>query len=183
LQVLNGLGQVGSLKREFTLLKAHTLWALGKPAEAADLLSRLAGKPGSPRMHVQHQGLLRSARLLLENPDPVQQAYAMDKVNQILDQDPTRLLDPALNLVRIDCHLALGEKRIALNLCTHMEELDLNELMETQLLLHKLKVLCQLPDLDGARQVYQTLQRDYAYSSVLAPAKQILTQALSAAQK
>jgi len=183
LQVLNALGQAGALKKQFTLVKAHTLWALGRPGQAADLLGALAGKPGPAPMHVQHQGLLRSARLLLQNPDPEQQAYAMDKVQQVLDQDPTQLLDPAFNLLRIDSHLALGEKRIALNLCAHMEKLDLNELAQTQLLLRRLKVLCQLRELDQAQQVYQSLQQDYGYSSVLGTAKQVLSQALNARQK
>jgi len=177
LAVLNSLTRAGSMKKQFTVLKAHTLWALGRSDEAADLLTSLGDKQNSRRMYIQHQGLLRSARLLLQNPDPEQQAYAMDKVKQILDQDPSQLLDPALNLLRIDSHLALGEERIALSLCAHMEKLDLNELAQTQLLLRKLKVLCQLSDLDQAKQVFQTLLQDYAYSSVLAPAKEILSQA------
>jgi len=183
LPILNSLGQAGSLKKQFTMLKAHTLWALDRADEAAKLLNALAGKSRSTRTQVQHQGLLRSARLLLQNPDPEQQAYAMEKVKQVLDQDPTQLLDPALNLVRIDSHLAMGEMRIALSLCAHMENLDLNELTQAQLLLRRLKVLCHLPNLDEAKQVYQTLQQDYGYSSILGTAKQVLSQALANSNK
>ena len=171
------------MKRKFALQKAHALWATGKPDQAADLLMALAPKGKSSPVHVQHQGLLRHARQLISSTDPAQQAYAMNKLKQILDQDPSQLLNPALNLLRIDCHLSQGEKRMAQSLCAQMEKLDLNELMQAQLLLRKLKLLCQQGDLPQAKQLYQTLLKDYAYSSVLAPAKQILTEALTAMPK
>jgi len=160
-------------KRRLLRIRLETSAGTGSVGQVNDLLARNARPaPGKDARlkRLRHAGYLNHARQLLEHKDdPLQLGYAMEKIEDILADDPARVFDSELNLVRLDIHLARKEYSIAFHLAERLDKLDLSEYHRPLIILRKIRALSGLKDIARCREAYRRLADDYPASAVLEP--------------
>ncbi len=190
LKILNQLEERKLDKKivtRFRMAKAEALIALEHLEEAREILQNLrAGseQPDSTKQEVKDVGLLRHARQLADNTDdPEQLVYAMEKIEEIIADDPVTLLMPNLNLIKLDVHLARKEYLIAFYLAERLNKLELSNYHRLQMLVRQIKALCGIKAVDQAKVIYETMMTDYPYSPAVAEAKKVIVETVVAGQK
>ncbi len=175
-------GLSGGQKRSLSRIQLETSAGAGSRQQVDNILARTkqTGSGKEARMQrLRHAGYLNHARQLLEHEtDPLQLDYAMEKIESILGDDPAKVFDCELNLVKLDIHLARQEYSIAFHLAERLNKLDLSEHHRPQILLRKIRALGSLKDIAGCRETYRQLAEDYAGSSVLEEARKIIVAAV-----
>ena len=191
LKILNQLEEEIKLDNKiatrFRMAKAEVLIALEQVEEAREILQNLrAGseQPDSTKQEVKDVGRLRAARQLADSTDdPEQLDYAMEKIEEIIADDPVKLLMPNLNLIKLDVHLARKEYLIAFYLAERLNKLDLSNYDRSEVLLRQIKALCGIKVVDQAKVIYETMEKDYPYSPAVAEAKKAIVETVVAGQK
>ncbi len=190
LRILNQLeeGKLGKkIVTRFRMVKAETLIAQGRVEEAREILQNLrAGseQADSTKQEVKDVGLLRHARQLADSTDdPEQLDYAMEKIEEIIANDPVKLLMPNLNLIKLDVYLARKEYLIAFYLAEWLNKLDLSNYHRSQILVRQIKALCGTKAVDQAKVIYETMEQDYPYSPAVAEARKVIIETVVAGQK
>jgi hypothetical protein len=195
LKILNQLEKEKKLDDKivtrFRMAKAEALIALEHLEEAREILQsgNSAGRAGSEqpagtKQEVKDVGLLRHARQLADSTDdPEQMDYAMEKIEEIIANDPVKLLMPNLNLIKLDVHLARKEYLIAFYLAERLNRLDLSNYHRSQILVRQIKALCAIKAVDQAKVIYETMMTDYPYSPAVAEAKKVIVETVIAGQK
>jgi len=175
----------------FRMAKAEALIALEQVEEAREILQsgNSAGRAGSEqadsiKQEVKDVGMLRHARQLADSTnDPEQLDYAMEKIEEIVANDPLKLLMPNLNLIKLDVHLAREEYLIAFYLAERLNKLELSNYYRSQILGRQIKALCGIKAVDQAKVIYETMATDYPYSPAVAEAKKVIIETVVAGQK
>ena len=171
-------------KRSLSRIQLETSAGEGSLQQVSNILARTkrTGSGKEARMQrLRHAGYLNHARQLLEHEtDPLQLDYAMEKIESILGDDPAKVFDSELNLVRLDIHVARQEYSIALHLAERLNKLDLSEHHRPQILLRKIRALGGLKDIARCRETYRQMAEDYPGSSVLEEARKIIVAAVIA---
>jgi tetratricopeptide (TPR) repeat protein len=190
LRILNQLEERKLDKKivtRFRMTKAETLIALEQVEEAREILKNIqAGSEQTDniKQEVKDVGLLRHARLLADNTDdPEQLNYAMEKIEEIIANDPVKLLMPNLNLIKLDVHLARKEYLIAFYLAERLNKLDLSNYDRSEVLVRQIKALCGTKAVDQAKVIYETIATDYPYSPAVAEARKVIIETVVAGQK
>jgi hypothetical protein len=190
LRILNQLEERKLDKKivsRFRMAKAEALIALEQVEEAREILQNLRAaseQPDSIKQEVKDVGLLRHARLLAENTDdPEQLDYAMEKIEEIVANDPLKLLMPNLNLIKLDVHLARKEYLIAFYLAERLNKLDLSNYDRSEVLVRQIKALCSIKAIEQAKVIYETMMTDYPYSPAVAEARKAIVETVVAEQK
>ncbi|MFB0524039.1 MAG: tetratricopeptide repeat protein, partial [Phycisphaerae bacterium] len=199
LEILNQLEQEKNLNQQVAYrlgrAKAEALVALGEAERAREILQRIPASRGpnlrdSSKEHhgtdqgIKDMGMLRHARLLAEySDDPVQLDYAMEKIEAILANDPVKLLTPSLNLIRLDIHLARQEYKIAFHLAERAGKLGLSNYYRLEVLARQVKALCGIKAVEQAKEIYESMAKDYSHSPAVAEAKRAIVEAVMANQK
>jgi len=115
--------------------------------------------------------------------DPEQLDYAMEKIEEIIDNDPVKLLMPNLNLIKMDVHLARKEYLIAFYLAERLNKLELSNYYRSQMLVRQIKALCGIKAVEQAKVIYETMTANYPYSPAVAEAKKVIVETVVAGQK
>ncbi len=190
LKILNHLGERKLHKKivtRFRMAKAEALIALEQVEEAREILQNLrAGseQADSIKQQVKDVGRLRAARQLADSTDdPEQLDYAMKKIEEIIANDPVKLLMPNLNLIKLDVHLARKEYPVAFYLAERLNKLDLSNYHRSQILVRQIKALCGIKAVDQAKVIYETIAADYPYSPAVAEARKVIIETVVAGQK
>jgi len=203
LEILNQLEERKLDKKivtRFRMAKAEALIALEHVEEAREILQSgksagragseqpppgtSGGKPDSTKQEVKNVGRLRAARQLADNTDdPEQLDYAMEKIEEIIADDPVKLLMPNLNLIKLDVHLARKEYPVAFYLAERLNKLELSNYYRSEVLLRQIKALCGIKVVDQAKVIYETMEKDYPYSPAVAEAKKAIVETVVAGQK
>jgi len=190
LKILNQLEERKLDKKivtRFRMAKAEALIALEQVEEAGEILQNLqAGseRADNTKQGVKDVGLLRHARQLADNTDdPEQLNYAIEKIEEIIANDPVKLLMPNLNLIKLDVHLARKEYLVAFYLAERLNKLDLSNYHRTQILVRQIKALCGTKAVEQAKVIYETIATDYPYSPAVAEAKKAIVETVVAGQK
>ena len=190
LKILNQLEKEKKLENKrvtrFRMAKAEALIALEQVEKAREILQNLrAGseQPDSTKQEVKDVGLLRHARQLADNTDdPEQLNYAMEKIEEIIADDPVTLLMPNLNLIKLDVHLARKEYLVAFYLAERLNKLELSNYYRSQILVRQIKALCAIKAVDQAKVIYETMATNYPYSPAVAEAKKVIVETVVAGQ-
>jgi hypothetical protein len=168
----------------FRIAQAEALIALEQVEETREILQNLHVSSNNTKQDVKYVGLLRHARLLAENTDdPVQLDYAMEKIEEIIANDPVKLLMPNLNLIKLDVHLARKEYLVAFYLAERLNKLELSNYYRSEVLVRQIKALCAIKAVDQAKVIYETMTTDYPYSPAVAEAKKAIIETVVAGQK
>jgi hypothetical protein len=191
LGVLNQLEEEKNLDKKTAYrhgrAKAEALIALGEVEQTREVLSMLRDSYKGHQVtgqELKDAGMLRHARLLAENSDePVQLDYAMEKIETVIENDPLKMLMPNLNLIRLDIHLARKEYQIAFHLAERLNKLELNNYYRLEVFSRQIKALCSAKAVEQARVIYESMAKEYPYSSMVAEAKKVIVQTVMAAQK
>jgi len=161
--------------------------ALDQAEKAGEILQNLrAGSEQSNKtsQDVKYVGLLRHARQLADSTDdPEQLDYAMEKIEEIIADDPVKLLMPNLNLIKLDVYLARKEYLIAFYLAERLNKLELSNYYRSQMLVRQVKALCGIRDVEQAKVIYETIATNYPYSPAVAEAKKVIIETVIAGQK
>lgn len=175
------------------LARAEALLALGRMDDLAEQMRQLhqiRGQPGSPRQELRHAGLLRQAQGLARPPrdggsenDPTSLNAAMDDLQTVLYEDPSQILSPSLNLIRLDIHLARGEYRIAQHLAERLAKLDLSPYDRAEVLVRHVQALCALGNLTSAGQILEDLAEAYPNSEQTFKARALLAEAAASVRR
>jgi NPCBM/NEW2 domain len=183
-KLAKGSKLAGVGKTRVMLLRAQALIVLDRMSEAESLLVGLVGESDAAKVKqrdIRHESMLRHARQLADcRDDAAQLGYGMKKLDAILYENPVKLLDPPLNLVRIDLHLARREYHIAYNLTQCLKRLDLNGFDRPEVLAREVVALCGTGSLERSRKVYAIIRENYPYSPALVAAKQAIIDAVKA---
>jgi len=176
-----------TLNVRFKMAQAEVLIALDQVERAREILQNLqAGskQSNSTKQDVKYVGVLRHARLLAENTDdPVQLDYAMEKIEEIIANDPVKLLMPNLNLIKLDVHLARKEYLVAFYLSERLNKLELSNYYRSEVLVRQIKALCGVKAVEQAKVIYETMTTDYPYSPAVAEARKVIVETVVAGQK
>jgi hypothetical protein len=165
------------------IIKAEALIAHGQVEEARELLGNLKDVE-TVKEKVKNVGLLRHARQLAEDTeDPVQLDYAMERIDEIISDEPLELLAPNSNLIRLDVHLARNEYLIAFYLSERLNKLELSNYYRSQVLVRQVKALCGLEDIERAKRIYETMTSEYPYSPAVAEARKAVVETAVAGRK
>lgn len=166
------------------LARAEALLALGQNDELEEQMRQLVqiqGQQDAQRQELRHAGLLRRAQSLARgaknkdsHSDPTELDATVNDVQAILCEDPMQILSPGLNTIRLDLHLARGEYRMASYLAERLAKLDLSPYDRAQVLVRHVNALCELGDLDGAKEILAELTRTYPDSEPTAQARAML---------
>ncbi|HUU17915.1 MAG TPA: NPCBM/NEW2 domain-containing protein [Sedimentisphaerales bacterium] len=190
LKILNQLEERKLDKKivtRFRMAKAEALIALEQVKEAREILQNLRAaseQPDSTKQEVKDVGRLRAARQLADSTDdPEQLDYAIEKIEEIIANDPVKLLMPNLNLIKLDVHLARKEYLIAFYLAERLNKLELSNYYRSQMLVRQIKALCGIKAVDKAKVIYETIATDYPYSPAVAEAKKAIVETVVAGQK
>ena len=188
LKILNQLEKEKKIENKivprFRMAQAEALIALDQVERAREIVQNLRTNSNSTKQDVKYVGLLRHARLLAENTDdPEQLDYAMEKIEEIITNDPIKLLMPNLNLIKLDVHLARKEYLVAFYLAERLNKLDLSNYHRSQILVRQIKALCGIKAVDQAKVIYDTMATNYPYSPVVAEAKKVIVETVIAGQK
>jgi len=190
LKILNQLEERKLDKKivlRFRIAKAEALIALEQVEEAREILQNLrAGSEqnNSIKQEVKDVGLLRHARQLADSTDdPEQLDYAMEKIEEIIANDPVQLLMPNLNLIKLDVHLARKEYLIAFYLAERLNKLELSNYYRSEVLVRQIKALCSISAVEQAKVIYETMMKDYPYSPAVAEAKKVIIETVVAGRK
>ena len=171
----------------FRIAQAEALIALDQAEKAGEILQNLrAGSEQSNKtsQNVKYVGLLRHARQLADSTDdPEQLDYAMEKIEEIIADDPVKLLMPNLNLIKLDVYLARKEYLIAFYLAERLNKLELSNYYRSQMLVRQVKALCGIRDVEQAKVIYETIATNYPYSPAVAEAKKVIIETVIAGQK
>ena len=183
-----GFEQTRRWRARFRMAQAEVLIALDQLERAREILQNLSAKvdskqPNKTSQDVKYVGLLRHARLLAENTDdPEQLDYAMEKIEEIIANDPVKLLMPNLNLIKLDVHLARKEYLVAFYLAERLNKLELSNYYRSQILVRQVKALCGIKAVEQAKVIYETMTTDYPYSPAVAEAKKAIVETVVAGQ-
>jgi len=189
IEILNQLEKQGDLDKQlahrFVLIRAETLIAVGEANRAREMLesqgSEQRNKTGE---EVKLVGMMRHARLLAEaKDDPIQLDYAMEEIENILAEDPVKMLMPSLNLVKLDVHLARGEHLIAFHLAQRLSKLELSNYYQLEVLVRQVRALCGIKAVEQAKVIYETMAEKYPYSPAVAEAKKAIVEVVMAGQE
>jgi len=182
-----GFEQTRRWRARFRMAQAEVLIALDQVDRAREILQNLQAsskQPNSTKQDVKYVGVLRHARLLAENTDdPVQLDYAMEKIEEIIANDPVKLLMPNLNLIKLDVHLARKEYLVAFYLAERLNKLELSNYYRSEVLVRQIKALCGVKAVEQAKVIYETMTNDYPYSPAVAEAKKAIVETVVAGQK
>jgi hypothetical protein len=171
------------------MAQAETLIALGKTqlapqGQATEILQNLqmgSGETGDAKQRIKHMGMLRRARLLVDNAnDSVQVDYAAESIERILSNEPLSISMPAVNLVRLDIHLARKEYLVAFHLAERLEKLGFGNRDRLEVLVRKVKALCAMQQVEQAKAVYESMESDFPHNPATAEAKQAIVEAVLA---
>jgi hypothetical protein len=169
------------------MAQAEALTALGKKQRATEVLQNLqmgSDTTGDAKQRIKHMGMLRHARLLADNTnDSVQVDYAAGSIESILANEPLSILMPAVNLVRLDVHLARREYLIAFHLAERLEHLGFGNRDQLAVLVRKVKALCAMQQVERAKAVYESMESDFPHNPATAEAKQTIVEAVLAGGK
>jgi tetratricopeptide (TPR) repeat protein len=179
-----GFEQTRRWRARFRVTQAEALIALDQVEKAREILQNLQTNSNSTKQDVKYVGLLRHARLLAENTDdPEQLDYAMEKIEEIIANDPVKLLMPNLNLIKMEVHLARREYLVAFYLAERLNKLELSNYYRSQILVRQIKALCAIKAVDQAKVIYETMMTNYPYSPAVAEAKKVIIETVVAGQK
>jgi outer membrane protein assembly factor BamD (BamD/ComL family) len=179
-----GFEQTRRWRARFRVTQAEALIALDQVEKAREILQNLQTNSNSTKQDVKYVGLLRHARLLAENTDdPEQLDYAMEKIEEIIANDPETLLMPNLNLIKLDVHLARKEYLVAFYLAERLNKLELSNYYRSQMLVRQIKALCAIKAVDQAKVIYDAMMTNYPYSPAVAEAKKVIVETVIAGQK
>ena len=168
----------------FRVTQAEALIALDQVEKAREILQNLQANSNSTKQDVKYVGLLRHARQLADSTDdPEQLDYAMEKIEEIIADDPVKLLMPNLNLIKLDVYLARKEYLIAFYLAERLNKLELSNYYRSQMLVRQVKALCGIRDVEQAKVIYETIATNYPYSPAVAEAKKVIIETVIAGQK
>ena len=169
-------------KRRAIVAKAQALLALGREAEAINLVQQhsIALNPAdAAKQRIKHAGLMRHARFLAGiKDDPNQLDHAMTNLETVIAEDPMKVFSPVVNLIKLDVHLAREEFHAAFHLTERLQQLQLNDYDLAQVLTRQVIALCGLKELNKAKSTYAQLNKDYPYSPALTQARQAIIQAV-----
>jgi hypothetical protein len=167
----------------FRTIQAEALIGLEKIEQAKEILLKLQSADGN-KDQIKHIGLLRHARQLADNANDVEQFdYAMNNIEKIIAENPESLLMPSLNLIRLDVHLARKEYRISFYLAERLNKLEFSNYYHSQILVRQIKSLCGVEAVDQAKEIYETMTKDYPYSPAVAEARKAIVETVVAGQK
>ncbi|MFZ2148365.1 MAG: hypothetical protein WAV28_14205, partial [Sedimentisphaerales bacterium] len=195
LNILNRLEKERKLDNKivtrFRMAKAEALIALEQVEEAREILQsgNSAGRagskqPDSTKQEVKDIGRLRAARQLADNTDdPEQLNYAMEKIEEIIADDPVKLLMPNLNLIKLDVHMARKEYLVAFYLAERLNKLELSNYYRSEVLVRQIKALCAIKAVEQAKVIYETMEKDYPSSPAVAEARKAIVQAVVAVRR
>jgi hypothetical protein len=195
LNILNRLEKERKLDNKivtrFRMAKAEALIALEQVEEAREILQsgNSAGRagskqPDSTKQEVKDIGRLRAARQLADNTDdPEQLNYAMEKIEEIIADDPVKLLMPNLNLIKLDVHMARKEYLVAFYLAERLNKLELSNYYRSDVLVRQIKALCAIKAVEQAKVIYETMEKDYPSSPAVAEARKAIVQAVVAVRR
>jgi hypothetical protein len=107
----------------------------------------------------------------------------MKNIEEIITDEPVKLLMPNLNLVRLDVHLARGEYLIAFYLAERLNKLELSNYYRSQVLVREVKALCGSEAVEQAKVIYETMTKDYPYSPAVAEARRTIVETVVTGQK
>jgi hypothetical protein len=162
------------------LARAEALLALGQQEDlVAQMrqLDQLRGPLEPKRQAIGHAGLLRQASALAQTKeDPIQWDYAMDNLQTILREDPSVLLSPAFNIVRLDVHLARGEHKIARCLAERLAKLEMTPYDRAHVLLRHVKALCAMGDPSAATKILEQLNQVHPNSQEASEARTVIVE-------
>jgi len=194
LKILNQLEETkldNKIATRFRMAKAEALIALEQVEEAREILQSGSsdGRAGSEQLdstkqQVKDVGRLRAARQLADNTDdPEQLDYAMEKIEEIITDDPVKLLMPNLNLIKLDVHLARKEYPVAFYLAERLSKLDLSNYDRSEVLLRQIKALCGIKAVEQAKVIYETMEKDYPSSPAVAQARKTIVETVVAVRR
>ncbi|MFB0552261.1 MAG: NPCBM/NEW2 domain-containing protein [Phycisphaerae bacterium] len=190
LKILNQLEERKLDKKivtRFRMTKAEALIALEQVEEAREILQNLrvgSEQADNIKQQVKDVGRLRAARQLADSTDdPEQLDYAMEKIEEIIANDPVKLLMPNLNLIKLDVHLARKEYPVAFYLAERLNKLDLSNYDRSEVLVRQIKALCGIKAVEKAKVIYETIETDYPYSPAVAEARKAIVETVVAGQK
>ncbi len=179
-----GFEQTRRWRARFRIAQAEALIALEQVEKAREILQNLQTNSNSTKQEVKDVGLLRHARQLADNiDDPEQLDYAMEKIEEIIADDPVKLLMPNLNLIKLDVHLARKEYLIAFYLAERLNKLELSNYYRSQILVRQVKALCGIKDVERAKVIYKAIATNYPSSPAVAEAKKAIVETVVAGQK
>jgi hypothetical protein len=187
LDVLNRLERGKKLHSKITarfrITQAEAMIALEQVEGAKEILQNLQTIDVN-KQEVKHIGLLRHARQLADNTNDSEQLdYAMRNIEKILAEEPAKFLMPNLNLIRLDVHLARKEYHIAFYLAERLNKLELSNYYRSQILVRAVKALCGIEAVEQAKEIYETMTKDYPYSPAVAEARKAIVETVVAGQK
>jgi len=181
-----GFEQTRRWRARFRMAQAEALIALDQVERAREILQNLRAdskQPDSTKQDVKQVGLLRHARLLAEDTDdPVQLDYAMEKIEEIIVNDPEKMLLPNLNLIKLDVYLARKEYSAAFYLAERLNKLELSNFYRSEILVRQVKALCGIQDVERAKVIYDGLATNYPSSPAVAEAKKVIVETVVAGQ-
>jgi len=166
--------------RRLGMAQAEALIGIGSIDEARQILSKLEGErkdADARRRDIKHAGLIQQAsQLVRDQQDPAQFDHAMAMLDEVLREDPMRLLSPVWNNVRLDVHLGRGEYRIARHLAERLAQLDMTAYDRAQVLVRHVKALCGAGEGAQAKAVCERLFQLSGQSSEVLEARNAVTQ-------
>jgi hypothetical protein len=148
-------------------LKAECLLALDRYDEAVALVPAPEGE--GHLASVQRGAALRHIRRLTGEHEHLD--HAQGELRKLLNASPWLVLDPTVNLVRIDLRLARGELKQAFHLGNRIQNLQLNEVDKPKVMGKQVEALCAVGLLSEAQVVLDRLHKAYPYSTALAEAR------------
>ncbi|MFT5129117.1 MAG: PKD repeat protein, partial [Rhodothermales bacterium] len=149
------------------ILRAECLLALDRFDEAAALVP-LPAVQGHLE-GIRRRASLRHLRTLIRQPEHL--GIARSELRKLLEASPWLVLDPTVNLVRIDLRLARGELKQAFHLGNRIQHLQLNEVDKPKVMGKQVEALAAVGLLSEAKGVLDRLHKAYPYSTALAIAR------------
>ena len=160
------------------LLRAAAMMPQQPAAKILELIRTITPRPDARNellTGINSLGNIRHARMLVtEYPaDSVQLTFAMEKLDQLIIQNPDYYILPELNLIKLDIYLNRMEYERADQLSRRLLHLELSESVRPEIIARQIWALYGLNRKDQAQELVKTLTEQYPYSPAAAAVKKL----------
>lgn len=99
---------------------------------------------------------------------------AEEKINNLLQKAPRRLISGGFNITILDLYLGRGANRVAANHAKRLLNLQFASTHEEKIMARRVKALARLEKREQARDALEKLEEEYPYSDALRKARGVL---------